>query len=107
MERVWCVAKRETLREMHLEALIGIGRCHETRREFERAIRWYRRALETDELREDVHRRIMHCYAQADRRSEALAQYDRCQEILRYEIDVEPSTETKKLYKHIAGKWPS
>lgn len=91
---------------MYIEALIGIGRCHEARREFERAIGWYRRALEVNELREDVHRRIMHCYAESGRRSEALVQYHRCQEVLGRELDVEPSVETKGLYERIAGKRP-
>jgi len=106
VERVWCVPKREALREMYIEALVGMGQCHEARREFEGAIGWYRRALEVDELREDIHRHIMHCYAEADRRPEALAQYHRCQEILKRELDIEPSVETKRLYERIAGKRP-
>lgn len=104
IDGVWCVPKRETLREMYIEALVGIGECHEVRREFEGAIEWYRRALTVDELREDIHRRIMRCYDKAGRRSEALAQYHRVQEILRRELNVEPSSETKRLYEHIAGK---
>nr|HID14353.1 hypothetical protein [Anaerolineae bacterium] len=106
VQRVWCVPKREALREMYLEALVGMGRCHEARREFEGAVGWYRRALEVDELREDIHRRIMHCHAQAGRRSEALAQYHRCREILKRELDIEPSVETKGLYERMAGKGP-
>jgi len=104
VERVWCVPKRETLREMYLEALIEVGQCHERRREFELAIGWYRRALEVDELREGVHRRIMYCYFEGGRRSNALAQYRRCRKILRQELDVEPSVETKRLYEQIAEK---
>ncbi|MDY7077808.1 MAG: BTAD domain-containing putative transcriptional regulator [Chloroflexota bacterium] len=107
VERVWCVPKREALRETYVEALVGIGRCHEVRRDFEEAIGWYRRALETDELREDIHRRIMHCYAEGDRRPEALAHYHHYREILRQELNVEPSVETKTLYEQIAGKMPS
>jgi len=106
VERVWCVSKREALREMYVEALIGVGRCHEARKDFARAINWYRRALEVDELREDVHRCIIHCYAEAGRRSEALAEYRRCREILRRELNVEPSSETTGLYERIAGKMP-
>ena len=106
VERVWCVPKREMLREMYLEALIGVGQYHQAREEFEEAIGWYRRALEVDELREDVYRRIMHCYAEAGRRPEALAQYHRCREILRRELNVEPSTKTKRLYEQIAGRRP-
>ncbi len=103
VERLWCVPKRETLREMYIEALIGIGQCHEVRKEFEGAIDWYRRALAVDELREDVHRRIMHCYVKAGRRPEALAQYEQCRVILRQELGIEPAIETRKLAERIAA----
>jgi DNA-binding SARP family transcriptional activator len=102
VERLWCVLRREALREMYMEALIGIGRCHETRKEFEKAVDWYRLALEVNEWSENVHRRIMHCYAQAGRYVEALAQYRHCQEILRREFAVEPSEETRRLYEEIS-----
>lgn len=106
VERVWCVPRREALREMHIETLVGIGRCYEARREFEGAVGWYRQALEIDELREDIHRRIIHCYAEAGRRSEALAQYHRCRESLRRELSIEPSPETQGLYERITGEKP-
>jgi LuxR family maltose regulon positive regulatory protein len=102
VERTWCVPRRETLREMYIEALVGMGRCHEARRAFERAVEWYRQALAVDELREDVHRRIMHCYAEAGQRTKALAQYRCCQELLRDELGLEPSPETRQLCKHIS-----
>jgi len=38
VERVWCVPKRETLHEMYIEALVGIGQCYTARRNFEEAI---------------------------------------------------------------------
>jgi two-component SAPR family response regulator len=104
VQRVWCIPEREALREMYLETLVGMGQCHEARREFDEAIGWYRRALEVDEWREDIHRRIMRCYTEADRRPDALAQYHRCQEILRRELDIEPSVETTGLYERITGK---
>jgi len=106
VERVWCLPKRQSLREKYVEALIGVGRCHEVRRDFVGAINWYRQALQADELREDVHRRIMECYAEASRRPEALAQYHACRKILRQELGVKPSLETDRLYEQIAGKRP-
>jgi two-component SAPR family response regulator len=102
-ERSWCVPKREALRKMYLEALLGMGRSYETRLEFEGAVEWYQQALALDGLREGVHRRIMRCYAEAGRRAEAVAQYRRCEETLRRELDIAPSEETKKLYEQIAG----
>ena len=104
VERIWCVSKREALREMYIEALIGMGRCHEARREFEGAVDWYRQALDVDELHEEVHRRIMHCYAEAGQRFRALAQYRRCEAILKAELGLRPSQETRRLYECISGE---
>jgi len=106
VDRLWCMPKREALRQMYLEALTGMGACHEVRGAFEEAIDWYRRALEVDPLREDLHRRVMQAYTRAGRRSAALAQYRRCRKMLREELGVEPSAETQGLYQRIAGESP-
>ena len=103
VERLWGVPTREDLREKYVEALVGVGRGHEARRDFDRAVGWYRRALEADPLREDVHRRIMSCLAESERRSEAVAQYQRCRDLLLSELQLEPSAETTELYERIAG----
>jgi DNA-binding SARP family transcriptional activator len=104
VERPWCVLKRETLRDMYVEALSGIGWCHETWEEFEQAVVWYKQALEVNEWREDIHRRVMQCYAEAGRQAEAMAQYYHCRNVLRQELDIEPSVETTRLYQQIAGQ---
>jgi two-component SAPR family response regulator len=101
-ERVWCVSRRGTLQEMYLEALVGIGRCNETQKEYEEAINWYRRSLEVDPLQEDVHRRVMQCHVKAGRRADALAQYHLCREMMIQELNVETSPETDQLYRRIA-----
>ena len=101
-ERVWCISRRGTLQEMYLEALVGVGRCNEARKEYEEAVNWYRRSLEVDPLQEDVHRRIMHCYIKAGRRTDALAQYHYCRETLVQELNIETSPETDRLYRQIA-----
>jgi DNA-binding SARP family transcriptional activator len=103
VDRAWCVPKREQLRNKYIEALIQSARCREARGAFEEAVAWYRRALEEDELREDVHRRIMQAYVEVGRRSDALAQYRDCRETLRRELGVEPSQETQRLYQEIVG----
>jgi two-component SAPR family response regulator len=102
--RPWAVARRERLRELYFEALVGVGRCHEARGEAMEALAWYRRALEVDDLREDVHRRVMACYAAAGRRSDALDQYERCRETLARELGLEPAEETESLRARVAGE---
>jgi ATP/maltotriose-dependent transcriptional regulator MalT/DNA-binding SARP family transcriptional activator len=104
VDRAWCVPRREELQDKYIEALIELGRCHESHGAFEEAIDRYRQALEENALREDVHRRIMKAYADIGRRSDALTQYRRCQDILRSELGVAPSSETRRLYQEIIGK---
>jgi ATP/maltotriose-dependent transcriptional regulator MalT/DNA-binding SARP family transcriptional activator len=104
VDRPWCLVKRQELSDKYIEALIQLGRCHETRGALEGAIDHYRQALEVNELREDIHRRIMRAYADANRRSDAVTQYLRCEEILVRELGVEPSRETRRLYQEITGR---
>lgn len=102
--RSWCVARRESLRDAYIEALMGLARGCEARRNPDRAVDWYRQALAVDELREDVHRRLIRCFEATGRRSDALGQYARCRDVLRDELGVEPEEETQALYRRIAGK---
>ena len=105
-ERLWCLAERENLQRMYLEALLGLARRCETRGEFAEAIDWYERLLKTDELEEDIYRRIMDCYAKAGQRAKALEQFHRCQEVLERELGVGPSEKTENMYTEIAGRLP-
>ncbi|MGD8966891.1 MAG: BTAD domain-containing putative transcriptional regulator [Anaerolineae bacterium] len=104
VERAWVVVKRRELGDKYIEALVELGLCHEARGALEEAIDRYRQALELDELREDIHRRIMRTYADAGRRSDAIAQYRRFHNILRRELGIEPSRETTRLYQEITGR---
>ncbi len=106
VDRAWCVPRREQVRNAYIEALIELARCREAHGAFEEAISWYHQALEVDELREDVHRGIMRAYAEVGRRSDALAQYRDCREILGRELGVEPSRETRNLYQKVVGRTP-
>ena len=103
VDRAWCVSKREEVRAEYIEALVELARCHEARGALDEAVGWYRRALEEDGLREDIHRSIMRAYVERGRRSDALAQYRLCRETLRQELGVGPSQETHQLYQELVG----
>jgi DNA-binding SARP family transcriptional activator len=61
----------------------------------------YRRLLGLDPEREGWHRALMRVYAQAGERALALRQYHLCRAILRRELGVEPSLETRTLYAEL------
>jgi DNA-binding SARP family transcriptional activator len=103
VDREWCVVKRQELGDKYIEALVELGRYDEARGEVEAATERYRQALEMNQLREDIHRRIMQAYANAGRRSDAVTQYQRCRDILTGELGIEPSMETQRLLREISG----
>ena len=69
--------------------------------DFERAIAFGERILSLDNTREKIHRQLMSLYCLAGERNTALAQYNKCVQILRDELDIEPMPETRYLSKMI------
>jgi LuxR family maltose regulon positive regulatory protein len=102
----WCLLYREALRERCLEALDELAGRLLARRQYRQAIQTLRRGLEMDDLREKFHRRLMRAYALSGRRSQALAQYQCCAEILERELGTAPSPETTALYQRILDGLP-
>jgi LuxR family maltose regulon positive regulatory protein len=102
----WCSPYREALRERYLEALEELAGLLLARRQYRQTIRTLRRGLELDDLREEFHRRLMYAYAISGRRSQAVAQYERCAEILARELGADPSPETTTLYRRILDGLP-
>ena len=97
----WVVLEREHHRLLLL-ATLGqlITVCLETAA-YPAGIQYARRLLRLDSLREEGHRQLMQLLAASGKRSQALAHYDLCREILAEELGVSPSVETLTLYEQI------
>lgn len=65
------------------------------------AVRTAKQLLDIDPLQEVAHRTLMQHYASAGQVSLAAKQYQNCCEIYRRELNVEPGTETKRLFDRI------
>ncbi len=100
----WLLLKREWLRLQVLEALADLAHFHQQRGEYEQAVRYAWRQVELDPLREEAHQQIMRALARAGRRDQALAQYERCRQVLAEELGVEPSSETTLLAQAIRAQ---
>jgi LuxR family transcriptional regulator, maltose regulon positive regulatory protein len=90
----WVLARRDAYHETYLDALVGLGECARARKNFREAILAFKRALELEPYREDIHRAIMTCYANLGEKKQIHAHLHRLQELLRHDLAVEPSTET-------------
>lgn len=97
----WVEERREQLRMLNAQALIGMGRLCKKRREFEQSLGFFIRALKEVPDREDVHRSVMTIYAELDRFDDARDQYRRLEHMLKDTLGIEPSKETKTLLESI------
>ena len=100
----WLAGERARLRELALTALGKLLDHHAAAGDAERGIEVAIRLLALDPLQESVHRTLMRLYMAAGRGDAALRQYERCREVLRRELGVEPESETERLRRDIAGQ---
>lgn len=100
----WMVEKREKLRTMFAQSLIGLGRMHSTMGETERSLGYFLRAVNEKPDREDVHRDIMNLYYQMGQQDEIHNQYRVLEETLHNTLGIAPSNETKELYTSLTSR---
>ncbi len=99
----WCLHERERLGLLYLGALQKLVAYHGQRGEHERALLYGERILARDPTREKIHRQMMQLHWLAGDRNAALAQFKRCAQILRDELDTVPMGETTRLYQQMAA----
>ncbi|MEZ4664906.1 MAG: BTAD domain-containing putative transcriptional regulator [Caldilineaceae bacterium] len=97
----WLLLTRERLQRQVIDALQWVAAHYEEGRDWRQAIALIQRAVELEPWREESHRQLMRLLAASRQRSAALAQYERCAELLRRELGVEPGDETVALYQRI------
>ncbi len=100
----WSISYRERLRGKFFHLISRLGDRLQKAGRPEQALEYYRRALETDELSEEIYRRLMACLQGLGRTSEAVSVYRRCQKMLDTNFGVEPSAETEALYRNLTRK---
>lgn len=97
----WSISLRERLRSKFLRHLVDVARHWEKTGQHETAIRYYQKGLEVDDLAEIFYQRLMVCYQQLGRRSEALAVYRRCRATLSLILSISPSPATEAIHRRL------
>jgi DNA-binding SARP family transcriptional activator len=93
----WLGEERRRLEELLRSALARLLDHYVRTGGIERAIQLALRLLALDPLQEGVHRTLIRLYLYQDRVGSALAQYERCRELLARELGISPSAETERL----------
>lgn len=101
MDADWVVKRREDLRAIYTDALIGLARIYERRGEKEAALGLFLRASASSPKREDLTRSIMTLYAELGKPEVALETFENLEEILQKELGVSPDPQTQELASEI------
>ncbi len=97
----WTVSRRERLRSMFLRCVVSMGAYLEKSQQWDEAVACYCRALDVDDLAENIYQRLMLCYKQTGRTAEAVSVYQRCRKVLEAVIGIAPSKETEEIYSSL------
>ena len=100
----WCCEMRQAYQEQVLTVLLDEADYLCTRGSHRDAEALYTRVLGIDSYEERAHRGIMCCRIARNDPSGARRQFSRCTDILREELDVEPSAETLAIYAQVRSQ---
>jgi DNA-binding SARP family transcriptional activator len=93
----WVVIEREHFRQLRLHALEELcGQLTDEGR-FGQAVEAGLAAVSSEPLRESAHRVLIRAYLHEGNRGEAMRQYDSCRQVLRRELNIDPSPVTQAL----------
>jgi SARP family transcriptional regulator, regulator of embCAB operon len=97
----WTLEPKDRLRLLAVEIQSRLVEIYAGRRDYGPASLLGRQILTIDPCNEQVHRRLMRCYAGSGQRHLALMQYHRITETLWENLRVKPSAETTALYEQL------
>ncbi len=100
------VTERQRLQGLVLSALKDLVGHQTEAGNIDLAIAWAQRLLTIDPLQEDVHRSLIKLYVASHQPGLALAQYERCKDMLARDLGITPSAETEAARAEI-GKGPA
>jgi len=102
----WLLIRRERLTDLRRDSLLAQSDKLEKSGQYRQAITQAERLLEYDALSEAAHRRVMRLWYLLGDRSAAMAAFERCKEVLRREMGVQPLPETQGLLNLIEHGGP-
>ena len=95
----WARAERESVQERALLSLAKVAEQQEVVGRLDEAVLTTLRVLALEPAHEVAHRALMRLYGRLGRRGAARRQFQKCVEVLRDEVGVEPDSETRTLYR--------
>jgi LuxR family maltose regulon positive regulatory protein len=98
----WCSFRRDKLRLLYLDARQQLALIAWRSEQFDESATQWQHILAVDSCLEEAHYGLMRCYMRQGKRGLALRQYQRCVEVLRHDLNVEPGSAIKNLLQHLS-----
>lgn len=102
----WLDDTRRNLEESYLNTLERLAQTSTRLREFGNTIYWAEKLLKIDRTWEEAYRLLMFAHYQQSNRSLAVKWYERCVQVLRDELNIEPMETTEQMYDMIVSVVP-
>ncbi|MGH3624543.1 MAG: BTAD domain-containing putative transcriptional regulator, partial [Sciscionella sp.] len=102
----WIDVRRAELRTVFEQVLLALGKRYAQAAQFPQAVQIYQRAIQHDNLLEAAHRELIRCYASMGECARALRHYDTLVALLRDQLGVQPSVETRQLHAALRAGAP-
>jgi ATP/maltotriose-dependent transcriptional regulator MalT/DNA-binding SARP family transcriptional activator len=99
----WTTSYRERLKNKFHRLVIRVGDYLEEGGQWERAVEYYERGLEVDDLAEELYQHLMTSYFKLGQWTEAIKAYNRCKKMLLAALGIEPSPKTQAIYRNLTG----
>jgi DNA-binding SARP family transcriptional activator len=99
----WVEEQRTYYREQYLRLLEALARVAQKAEDWQRSLLLAKRILHEDQFREDIHCVVMRAHAALGNRAAVKDQFEALREVLRRELGVEPSHETRRLYQELVS----
>jgi ABC-type oligopeptide transport system substrate-binding subunit/DNA-binding SARP family transcriptional activator len=97
----WALREQQRFERRYMETMSALIETHSAQGRYKEAVTLAERYLDTDDLAEEMHRRLMELYALAGDRPAALRHYEHCVVLLQRELGVPPLPETQAVYQAI------
>lgn len=99
----WVEEQRTYYREQYLRLLEALAGVAQKTEDWSRSMQLAQRILHEDQFREDIHCLILRAHAALGNRGAVKEHYEGLKRLLKEELGVEPSAETRKLYEQLRG----
>ncbi|HEX5369030.1 MAG TPA: BTAD domain-containing putative transcriptional regulator [Dehalococcoidia bacterium] len=97
----WAMLRREGLKDVYLAILSRLAERAFENADYQGCIVRCRELIATDPCREDTYQLLIRAHARLRQPGRARRWYEVCVQVLREELDVEPSAETETAYREI------